>query len=184
LNLVVDRARLGDPRTGWDGFFAEHLGRVPELKERMAGARRVAQVRGVGPLAWRTSAKAVDGAALVGDACGYVDPITGEGIWFALRGAELLARDLGAAVAERSGSRRAVRRYLRARRLEIAPRLLLAKLLQRGLRHQGLAKRALALLERRPGLSDLLVSVTGDYVPLRELLRPGVWWRASLASPP
>jgi geranylgeranyl reductase family protein len=40
---------------------------------------------------WRASRATGDGFALVGDAAGFVDPITGEGIYFAIRSGELLA---------------------------------------------------------------------------------------------
>jgi geranylgeranyl reductase family protein len=43
------------------------------------------------PRAWDSLRASGDGWALVGDAAGFVDPITGEGIYFALRSAELLA---------------------------------------------------------------------------------------------
>jgi hypothetical protein len=55
----------------------------------------------------------------------------------------------------------------------------MARGLQRGLRHPLLVRHFLAMLAARPQLADLLVSVTGDYVPGRELLRPSVW-RAAL----
>jgi flavin-dependent dehydrogenase len=87
LNLVLDRSAVRPHRGGWDAFFQQHLEAVPELAERLRGAHRVDRVRGAGPLGFRSCAQAFAGAALVGDACGYVDPITGEGIWFALRGA-------------------------------------------------------------------------------------------------
>ena len=40
---------------------------------------------------WREARATGDGYALVGDAAGFVDPITGEGIYFAIRSGELLA---------------------------------------------------------------------------------------------
>jgi geranylgeranyl reductase family protein len=40
---------------------------------------------------WREARATGDGFALVGDAAGFVDPITGEGIYFAIRSGELLA---------------------------------------------------------------------------------------------
>lgn len=49
-----------------------------------------AKVPMLGRGAWRTARAAGDGWALVGDAAGFVDPITGEGIYFALRSADLL----------------------------------------------------------------------------------------------
>jgi flavin-dependent dehydrogenase len=178
LNLIVDRGRLRQRVGDWDGFFAEHLERVPELHERMQGATRVAPVRGTGPLAFRTDRQTFDGAALLGDACGYIDPMTGEGIYFALRGAEVLATELDAALHARSTQARDLAAYVRARRREIGPRLVLSKLLQRGVRHPAIARKVLSTLQTWPGIADLLVSTAGDYVPLRELWRPTVWRHA------
>lgn len=45
---------------------------------------------------WKTNTIAGAGWALIGDAAGLVDPITGEGIYYALRSAELLAERLPA----------------------------------------------------------------------------------------
>jgi flavin-dependent dehydrogenase len=42
-----------------------------------------------------------DGWAMVGDAAGFVDPITGEGLYYALRSADLLARAIIAGQPER-----------------------------------------------------------------------------------
>ena len=171
----VDRARLADRSGDWDAFLAAHLERVPEFAERLTGATRVEPVRGVGPLAWTTTRQAVPGAVLVGDACGYVDPITGEGIWFALRGAELLAESLEAALHAPAQERVALGRYVKMRGRVVGPRLFMARMLQRGLRSEGVARRVFGALAARPGLTDVLVSVTGDYVRPRDLLRPSVW---------
>jgi flavin-dependent dehydrogenase len=140
-------------------------------------------VRGVGPLSGSTTQQTFDGAALVGDACGYVDPVTGEGIFFAIKGAEMLSESIGAALHARRVDRAALRAYVAGRRRELDPRTAFGFLLQRGLRHPRVVRGALALLEARPDLVDVLVSVAGDYVPLRELLSPRVWWRA-LRPPP
>jgi geranylgeranyl reductase family protein len=45
----------------------------------------------LGPSAWKTNQIAGNRWALVGDAAGLADPITGEGIYFALKSAEILA---------------------------------------------------------------------------------------------
>ena len=183
LNLVVDRAAL--PRDGDTAAFLERmLARVPALRERLARAERVDPIRATGPLAFRTTAQAFDGAALVGDACGYVDPVTGEGIFLAMRGAQRLAVVLGDALRAGRTDAGAIEPWVRTWRREIAPHANMALWLQRGLRHPWLVRAALTLLERRAGLCDLLVSVAGDYVPLRELLRPRVWlgaWRRQRA---
>jgi flavin-dependent dehydrogenase len=176
LNVVLDRAAYVRAGLRRDAALEAWLARVPVLAERLARGRRVDPVRGIGPLAHRTVRQTFDGAALVGDACGYVDPVTGEGIFFALKGAELLAECATVALHRRRVDRAALEEYARGRAREIAPRAAFAALLQRGLRHPRLVHRALGLLQARPELADLLVSVTGDYAPLRELARPRVWW--------
>jgi geranylgeranyl reductase family protein len=48
----------------------------------------------LGPQAWKRNQIAGDRWALVGDAAGLADPITGEGIYFALKSAEILAQTI------------------------------------------------------------------------------------------
>ncbi len=56
------------------------LARFPALADRLAGAEPATPVRGAGPLR-RTARRRVHGRVLlVGDAAGYVDALTGEGI--------------------------------------------------------------------------------------------------------
>ena len=56
------------------------LASFPRVEERLASARVDSTVRGAGPLAQRPAAVARGRVALVGDAAGYVDAITGEGL--------------------------------------------------------------------------------------------------------
>ena len=174
LNLVVDRAALPRGRAALTGFFAEQLGRAEQLAGRVAPPSEL-EIRACGPLAARTRRQAFDGAALVGDACGYVDPVTGEGTYFAMRGAALLSECLDRALHARATDRAALGPYLAARRREFAHRRALGLLLQRGLRHPRVVAGVLALLAARPRLTDLLVEVTGAGRPPRELLRPALW---------
>lgn len=53
---------------------------VPRLAERLEGAATTTSTRGAGPLLQRTRARTAGRVLLVGDASGYVDAITGEGI--------------------------------------------------------------------------------------------------------
>jgi len=181
LNLVVDEAQWRAQRLPRDVLFDAFLAKVPALRDRLAAGRRVDPIRGVGALAVRSTRQAVAGAALVGDAAGYVDPVTGEGIFFALKGAQLLADGLARALHARRNDAGALAGYVRARSREVDARCRLATLIQRGLRRDAVVRAAFALLEARPRLADLLVSLVGDYVPLRELWRPSVW-RAALAA--
>ncbi|HEU0206230.1 MAG TPA: FAD-dependent monooxygenase [Pseudolysinimonas sp.] len=60
--------------------FDDALAASPELAARLRGARAVTEVRGAGPLRQSTRARTSGRVLLVGDASGYVDALTGEGI--------------------------------------------------------------------------------------------------------
>lgn len=60
--------------------FDQLLARFPALAARLAGAPAASRDRGAGPLEQRVGRVAGGNLALVGDAAGYVDAITGEGM--------------------------------------------------------------------------------------------------------
>jgi flavin-dependent dehydrogenase len=64
----------------------------PQLRERFADARMITEAICLGPLSVDACAAGAPGLLLAGDAAGFVDPITGDGLRFAIRGAELAAR--------------------------------------------------------------------------------------------
>ncbi len=65
--------------TGTRGSFDDLLAEFPVIRERLAGAN-VSKVRGAGPLRQRSSRRVAGRVLLLGDASGYVDALTGEGI--------------------------------------------------------------------------------------------------------
>jgi menaquinone-9 beta-reductase len=67
------------------------LDRDALLADRFAGARMVTPPLVLGPLAVDTTAAGLPGLLLAGDAAGFIDPMTGDGLRFAFRGAELAA---------------------------------------------------------------------------------------------
>ncbi len=89
------------------------LSRFGHLDERLRGAEAISSIQGAGPFRRRPQRVTAGRLALVGDASGYVDAITGEGIAIAFECARALARSLkegGLASYERA-HRRALRRY-------------------------------------------------------------------------
>ncbi len=60
--------------------LAEHLRAFPQLLKQLADAEPTGTVRGAGPLRQRTTRRVAGRVLLVGDAAGYVDALTGEGI--------------------------------------------------------------------------------------------------------
>jgi flavin-dependent dehydrogenase len=78
---------LGDPHATLVG----ELARDPLLRDRFAGARLAGAPAVLGPLAVEVRDTGLDGLLLAGDAAGFIDPMTGDGLRFAIRGAELVA---------------------------------------------------------------------------------------------
>jgi geranylgeranyl reductase family protein len=68
------------------------LKRDSQLGDRFADARMITEPICLGPLSVDACAAGAPGLLLAGDAAGFVDPITGDGLRFAMRGAELAAR--------------------------------------------------------------------------------------------
>ena len=72
----VGVAVLGPQRTDFDATLAG----IPELARRLDGAAYTSELRGAGPFRQRASSPVAGRVLLVGDASGYVDAITGEGL--------------------------------------------------------------------------------------------------------
>lgn len=151
--------------------FERAAGRVPGLLERIDPLESSSRVAGSGPLRARSKAATSANLALVGDAGGYVDAITGEGLAIAFAEAEALARSLtgggrdagrvGGCAAERaavdvgSAMRSFSRRSRRIRRLpDLVTRgaLLLAA-------RPGLRRRFLRALARHPAHFDRVLAL-------------------------
>ncbi len=75
--------------------FEEQFAGFPALRERVAGAER-GHVRGAGPLRQRALRKVAGRVLLVGDASGYVDALTGEGVALGLAQARAAAAAIAA----------------------------------------------------------------------------------------
>ncbi len=70
----------------WEKRIGSARTRLKQTAERYA-----ARIPGLEPRTWDTRKACGDGWALLGDAAGFADPVTGEGIYYALRSAELFA---------------------------------------------------------------------------------------------
>jgi flavin-dependent dehydrogenase len=94
------------------GGFDCHLEEFPVLRDRMDGHPHEPD-RAAGPLRQRVSSRTAGRILLVGDAAGYVDALTGEGLGLAFGAAELL---VNCVIADRPGDydrqwRQLTRRY-------------------------------------------------------------------------
>ena len=87
---VVGVALLTDRRCGWEAL----LQRFPRLRERLVDAEPVDRVLGAGPLRQPVSHRSRGKVLLAGDAAGYVDALTGEGLAVGLVSARLAVESL------------------------------------------------------------------------------------------
>jgi flavin-dependent dehydrogenase len=164
IGLVVNRR---DFRETLDPTrFLERAGdALPALRERLAGAALVGPARCLGPLAHHATRLTGPGALLIGDAAGFLDPFTGEGIRAALRSAELAVEIALPFLADGRAAPPELHGYAAAWRREIRAKWPLCTALQHAVRRPRLAEWLVACLRRRPALTALLMAAVGDLVP-------------------
>jgi menaquinone-9 beta-reductase len=177
--LVVPAGSVQPARGRPEAFFLESLSRFPEVARRVEQGKLARRVLATGPFSAWSRRVVTDGGALVGDAADFFDPFTGEGIFSALRGAELLAEAAVAAL-DSPGSvvARRLADYPRARRRAFAGKWAVERLIGYGMLFPRLFDRAVARLARRGSMAHVLIGVTGDFVPAREVLNP--WFLARM----
>jgi flavin-dependent dehydrogenase len=107
---------------------------------------------------------------LVGDAAGFFDPFTGEGVTLALRSAELAAEVADRAL--RGGHPDDLREYDRRRHEATRAKFRFNRLVQAAVAWPELANALARRLRRRPALADRLVGIAGDFVPARTAFGP------------
>lgn len=137
--------------------FEALLGRFPELARLVAAAEPESAVRGAGPFDRRATARIADRLVLLGDAAGYVDAVTGEGIALALCCAEDLAALLPGALARGAG-REALLPYEAAWRRRFRPYAAWTRTVLGLARRPGIRRHVLALAAARPGPFERLVA--------------------------
>jgi flavin-dependent dehydrogenase len=136
--------------------FPALLERFPRLQERLLGAPADSTPRGAGPLLRAVRARVADRLVLVGDAAGYVDALTGEGLTLALRSAALLGALLPDALA-RGGTRDALLSYERAAGAEFRRYALFAHVMLAMARRPRLRTQLVRLLAALPAAFGAVV---------------------------
>ncbi len=158
----------------WSGRkagFDQLIQSFPKLADRLTGAEVVSRDRGCGPLRQRSKAVVRGRLALIGDAAGYVDAITGEGLSLAFHQATALATAL------RQGDLSLYsRRFRRIARVPDAMTQLLLWIERR----PALRRRVIRALAHEPAIFSRFLAVHCRALPVRRLgleTAPRLLWR-------
>jgi len=171
--VVVPMSRAREIGDGKTEFLERWIASRPHLAERFVGAVRTTPVRATGPFATSSRHAWSPGAALVGDAADFFDPFTGEGIYAALRGGELLAPYLVEALGRSAKEEgRILSGYDRARKREFGGKWKVERIVGMAITYPYFLNNAAKILSRRKDMADLLVGVAGDFIPPSVVLSP------------
>lgn len=161
-NVCVVRELDSSVRPGRDGAaatIAAALAADAALCRRFAHAHRIAPAVALGPLAVEALSAGCAGLLLAGDAAGFVDPMTGDGLRFAVRGGVLAAE---AALHELSTGQPAYRELARTRHRDFAGKWRLNRTLRWIVGQPGALGTAARIGTRWPATVRALVAAAGD----------------------
>ena len=127
-------------------------------------------IAGVAPLGHRVTRRGGEGWVVAGDAAGFLDPFTGEGLHRAIVSAELASEAIRAALA--SGDSRSLFAYDRAMRARFGAKDVVSRVVQAFLVRPSLFGYAARRLASRAGVRETMGLVMGDLAPAGRALDP------------
>ena len=155
LGMAIEKRRLGRER-GAD-FVFNKLAQNTYLKEIIERSNGAAQLSSVYPVYFRKRRSVTDHALLVGDAARVSEPVTGEGIYFAMRSGLLAAETIDLALRQKNFRADTLAGYERACRRAFRSRLSLNSLLRFAVYHPALVDSLIRLSSKNGRVLDSLV---------------------------
>ena len=163
VSVVLDGLQAMDARqygkTDQQSLVRRAVNADAVLRDRFAAATQVSPVTVLGPLAVNARGAGCPGLLLAGDAAGFVDPMTGDGLRFALRGGELAAH---AALDELASGRPAYARLASLRRREFSTKWRLNRALRLMVGSPGTVGLASLISNWWSGPVEYLIQLAGD----------------------
>jgi flavin-dependent dehydrogenase len=181
VGIVLGRSWFEQLRSGGAAQVAQQIlaGLLGGLPRDRDGLRALDRVAGITPLGHAVSRRAGSRWLLVGDAAGFLDPFTGEGLHRAIVSAELAAESIDAVLAGRPGA--GLADYDRAMRQRFATKDLVSRIVQGFLGRPALFEYAARRLSARDRVRETMGLVIGDLVPASRALDPR--YLAALLAP-
>jgi flavin-dependent dehydrogenase len=143
---------------------------LPGVAEPWRHGRATDAVAGASPLGSRVSRRAGDGWLVVGDAAGFLDPFTGEGLHRALVSARLAARAVDGVLRGRAPD--GLKPYERAMRARFTSKDVVSRVVIALLGQPRLFEIAARRLAERDDIRATMGLVMGDLVPASRVLDP------------
>jgi flavin-dependent dehydrogenase len=159
--VVVERGAVSrDPIE----VIRRSLAAVPTVAERCRDAAFVGRPRILGPLAADAPEVGVEGLLLAGDAAGFIDPITGDGLHLAMQGGMLAAQEVLRTL-ETGDFSGAPRRLAESRRTALAAKLRFNRVIRRLTSSPIAIELAGVGAIVAPGILRRVVRYAGDVAP-------------------
>jgi len=175
--VVVPRERLARWSADVDAGVGGAAAALAAGARSFGEAQRIGPRVSIGPLAHDVRRPWAPGAVLVGDAAGFVDPFTGQGVFLALTGAERAADAIQAALRDPSREADAFAAYGRWRGTDVLWRRRLGRAVKLLVDVPPLARRAARGLARFPDAGTALLEALAGVGPPQRAFRASVLGR-------
>lgn len=170
LVMTTKSARaLGQARTG---LLEAGLAQLPEAGEFLRSGSHVKRTKGVALIHRKVDRASGDGFLLVGDAAGFLDPFTGEGIYRALRSSELAAHVIRGAMNQRNEELPNLRTYDGMRQAEFSGKSRFTWAIQGGLSSPGVFAFVSRRVQSSPSARLTVGNALGDIGAAGQLASP------------
>jgi 2-polyprenyl-6-methoxyphenol hydroxylase-like FAD-dependent oxidoreductase len=147
-------------------FINQRTQASEQLRSRIAPLTGAAGLRATFPAAANVRKVVTVNAALIGDASGFIDPLTGEGIYQALWTARALAQEVSGAWSNDCTLNIALRRYANRRRRQHRGKRWCAQMFQAIIRCPQVSNAVLDVLSLREGIGNSFIGMIGNiYTP-------------------
>lgn len=156
LCFTIERSCLPQP-VSFEALQNLRLNKNPFLRDELVDAEPCGDLRSVSPVYFPPRKCFGDGFLLVGDAARVTEPVTGEGIYLALRSGQLAGKTIDGALRRKDTSSNCLSPYQRACREEFRKRFQLNYLARVLARHPSLLSSLIRFCAKRTRLLDSMV---------------------------
>jgi len=166
--LVVDQNSMRGEKP--DSFYECTVMKNRLRHKILQNAECIEPVRAVESLGFSVKPIPCGGLLVVGDAMGFIDPFTGEGIYLSLRSSEIAVEIADLALKNADFSLEFLKAYEKKRKQEFEKKFLLSRILQKLIYNQFFCDQVVRVLKEKRDLAEILVGVIGDLVPAERVI--------------